>query len=85
MPVYALIIFGVSKYNLQFVFLENCSYKGLHTKRSQQRELFADNNFIISLQCYSLATIGYRVATFNDCVEASESLKQVRSLNLSAF
>ncbi|XP_071815564.1 dolichol-phosphate mannosyltransferase subunit 3-like [Apostichopus japonicus] len=25
---------------------------------------------------YSLATIGYRVATFNDCDEAAESLKQ---------
>ena len=29
-------------------------------------------------QCYSLATVGYRVATFNDCVEASHSLKMVR-------
>ncbi len=29
-------------------------------------------------QCYSLAVIGYRVATFNDCVDASEELKQVR-------
>lgn len=28
-------------------------------------------------QSYSLATIGYRVATFNDCDEAAESLKQV--------
>ncbi|PFX13887.1 dolichol-phosphate mannosyltransferase subunit 3-like [Stylophora pistillata] len=31
---------------------------------------------LIVFGCYSLATIGYRVATFNDCVEASESLKQ---------
>ena len=31
----------------------------------------------VCLQCYSLATIGYRVAIFNDCEEASESLKQV--------
>lgn len=31
---------------------------------------------LIVFGCYSLATIGYRVATFNDCFEASESLKQ---------
>lgn len=31
---------------------------------------------LIVFGCYSLATIGYRVATFNDCEEASESLKQ---------
>ena len=30
-------------------------------------------------QCYSLAVVGYRVATFNDCVAASEELKKVRS------
>ncbi|XP_005095947.1 dolichol-phosphate mannosyltransferase subunit 3 [Aplysia californica] len=26
--------------------------------------------------CFSLAVVGYRVTTFNDCVEASEELKQ---------
>lgn len=31
---------------------------------------------LIAFGCYSLATIGYRVATFNDCLEASKSLKQ---------
>ncbi|KXJ13482.1 dolichol-phosphate mannosyltransferase subunit 3 [Exaiptasia diaphana] len=31
---------------------------------------------IIVFGCYSLIVIGYRVATFNDCVEASESLKK---------
>lgn len=36
---------------------------------------------MVRLQCYSLATIGYRVAIFNDCEEASEALKQVRSSN----
>ena len=30
-------------------------------------------------QCYSLAVVGYRVATFNDCVAASEELKKVCS------
>lgn len=39
----------------------------------------------IPFQCYSLATIGYRVATFNDCVEASESLQQVSSVNFVPF
>ena len=46
---------------------------------------FIDLSSCFSLQCYSLATIGYRVATFNDCVEASESLKQVRSSNFTIF
>ncbi len=31
------------------------------------------------LQCYSLAVVGYRVATFNNCPEAAEELKQVRT------
>jgi len=31
---------------------------------------------LMSFACYSLAVIGYRVATFNDCVEASEELQQ---------
>lgn len=30
---------------------------------------------LISFACYSLAMVGYRVATFNDCVAASEELK----------
>ena len=46
---------------------------------------FIDLSSCFSLQCYSLATIGYRVATFNDCVEASESLKRVRSSNCPIF
>ena len=41
-------------------------------------------NLWFPFQCYSLATIGYRVATFNDCEEASESLKQVFHL-LSSY
>ncbi|XP_031572406.1 dolichol-phosphate mannosyltransferase subunit 3-like [Actinia tenebrosa] len=31
---------------------------------------------IIVFGCYSLVVVGFRVATFNDCIEASESLKQ---------
>ena len=31
----------------------------------------------VLLQCYSLAVIGYRVATFNDCATAAEELKHV--------
>ncbi|CAG5118027.1 unnamed protein product [Candidula unifasciata] len=31
---------------------------------------------LISFACYSLAVIGYRVATFNNCEEASIELKQ---------
>ncbi|XP_022095928.1 dolichol-phosphate mannosyltransferase subunit 3-like [Acanthaster planci] len=31
---------------------------------------------LIVFACFSLATIGYRVATFNDCEEAAESLKK---------
>ncbi|XP_076448360.1 dolichol-phosphate mannosyltransferase subunit 3-like [Babylonia areolata] len=31
---------------------------------------------LISFACYSLAVVGYRVATFNDCVAASEQLKE---------
>jgi hypothetical protein len=40
--------------------------------------------FCSHFQCYSLAVVGYRVATFNDCVEASEELKQVNP-NVCAF
>ena len=29
------------------------------------------------MQCYSLAVIGYRVATFNDCAVAAQELKHV--------
>ncbi|ELT95608.1 hypothetical protein CAPTEDRAFT_180320 [Capitella teleta] len=32
--------------------------------------------FLITFACFSLATIGYRVAIFNDCTEASEELKK---------
>ncbi|KAL5013165.1 hypothetical protein ScPMuIL_007435 [Solemya velum] len=31
---------------------------------------------LIVFACYSLALIGYRVATFNDCVEESRELKE---------
>ncbi|XP_032233204.1 dolichol-phosphate mannosyltransferase subunit 3 [Nematostella vectensis] len=31
---------------------------------------------VIVFGCYSLAVVGYRVATFNDCVEASDSLQK---------
>jgi hypothetical protein len=32
---------------------------------------------IVVFQCITLAVLGYRVATFNDCDEAAEELKQV--------
>lgn len=31
---------------------------------------------LVSFGCYSLAIVGYRVATFNDCEEAAEELRQ---------
>jgi len=31
---------------------------------------------LMTFACYSLAVVGYRVATFNDCEEASNELKQ---------
>ncbi|XP_041378004.1 dolichol-phosphate mannosyltransferase subunit 3-like [Gigantopelta aegis] len=31
---------------------------------------------LIAFACFSLAVVGYRVATFNDCVKASEELKE---------
>jgi dolichyl-phosphate mannosyltransferase polypeptide 3 len=31
---------------------------------------------LIVFACYSLAVIGYRVATFNDCTEASDELQR---------
>ncbi|KAK6176695.1 hypothetical protein SNE40_014946 [Patella caerulea] len=31
---------------------------------------------IIAFGCYSVAVIGYRVATFNNCDEAADELKQ---------
>ncbi|XP_071356697.1 dolichol-phosphate mannosyltransferase subunit 3 [Trachinotus anak] len=34
---------------------------------------------LVSFGCYSLATVGYRVATFNDCEEAAkELLEQIK-------
>jgi len=33
----------------------------------------------VLVQCCSLAVIGYRVATFNDCAAAAEELKHVGS------
>ncbi|XP_071477293.1 dolichol-phosphate mannosyltransferase subunit 3-like [Diadema antillarum] len=31
---------------------------------------------LVAFGCYSVGTIGYRVATFNDCHEAADSLKK---------
>ncbi|CAH1265548.1 DPM3 [Branchiostoma lanceolatum] len=31
---------------------------------------------LMTFACYSLATIGYRVATFNDCEDAAKELQQ---------
>lgn len=31
---------------------------------------------LVSFGCYSLATVGYRVATFNDCEEAAKELQE---------
>lgn len=31
---------------------------------------------LVSFGCFSLATVGYRVATFNDCEEAAKELKE---------
>jgi dolichyl-phosphate mannosyltransferase polypeptide 3 len=31
---------------------------------------------LIAFACYSLAVIGYRVATFNDCTDAAEELRK---------
>ncbi|XP_075049422.1 dolichol-phosphate mannosyltransferase subunit 3 [Mixophyes fleayi] len=31
---------------------------------------------LVTFGCYSLATIGYRVATFNDCEDAAQELQQ---------
>ena len=82
MPVYALIVFGVSKSPI-FSYFERLCFLTLHLKSSSLLD-FTIFSSVISFQCYSLATIGYRVATFNDCEEASESLKQVFHL-LSNF
>uniref|UniRef100_A0A8C6SC64 Dolichol-phosphate mannosyltransferase subunit 3 n=1 Tax=Neogobius melanostomus TaxID=47308 RepID=A0A8C6SC64_9GOBI len=30
---------------------------------------------LVSFGCYSLATVGYRVATFNDCEDAAKELQ----------
>ncbi|KAJ3609288.1 hypothetical protein NHX12_023811 [Muraenolepis orangiensis] len=30
---------------------------------------------LVSFGCYSLATVGYRVATFNDCDDAAKELR----------
>ncbi|XP_069141483.1 dolichol-phosphate mannosyltransferase subunit 3-like [Argopecten irradians] len=38
--------------------------------------LFLPLYLLIAFACVSLAIIGYRVAIFNDCVEASEELQQ---------
>ncbi|XP_064204657.1 dolichol-phosphate mannosyltransferase subunit 3-like [Anguilla rostrata] len=38
---------------------------------------------LVVFGCYSLATIGYRVATFNDCREAAKELQaQIQEANL---
>lgn len=31
---------------------------------------------LVSFGCYSLATVGYRVATFNDCEDAARELQE---------
>lgn len=31
---------------------------------------------LVAFGCYSLATVGYRVATFNDCEEAAAELQE---------
>ncbi|XP_041823170.1 dolichol-phosphate mannosyltransferase subunit 3 [Melanotaenia boesemani] len=31
---------------------------------------------LVSFGCFSLATVGYRVATFNDCEDAAKELQQ---------
>ncbi|XP_029918918.1 dolichol-phosphate mannosyltransferase subunit 3 [Myripristis murdjan] len=31
---------------------------------------------LVTFGCYSLATVGYRVATFNDCEEAAKELQE---------
>ncbi|XP_074647974.1 dolichol-phosphate mannosyltransferase subunit 3-like [Tubulanus polymorphus] len=31
---------------------------------------------LMTFACYSLAVVGYRVATFNDCPEAAEELRR---------
>lgn len=31
---------------------------------------------LVSFGCYALATVGYRLATFNDCEEASKELQR---------
>ncbi|KAK2830510.1 hypothetical protein Q5P01_018441 [Channa striata] len=31
---------------------------------------------LVSFGCFSLATVGYRVATFNDCEEAAKELQE---------
>ncbi|XP_075995510.1 dolichol-phosphate mannosyltransferase subunit 3 [Genypterus blacodes] len=31
---------------------------------------------LVTFGCYSLATVGYRVATFNDCDEAAQELQE---------
>ncbi|XP_060079003.1 dolichol-phosphate mannosyltransferase subunit 3-like [Ylistrum balloti] len=38
--------------------------------------LFLPLYLLIGFACVSLAVIGYRVATFNDCVDASKELQQ---------
>ncbi len=30
---------------------------------------------LVAIGCYSLATVGYRVATFNDCEDAAKELQ----------
>ncbi|KAG5842854.1 hypothetical protein ANANG_G00182170 [Anguilla anguilla] len=38
---------------------------------------------LVVFGCYSLATVGYRVATFNDCREAAKELQaQIQEANL---
>ena len=53
-----------------------CKLKNQSQKRSIDGGFPKKKSFVV-FQCYSLAVVGYRVATFNDCVEAATELQQV--------
>ncbi|KAK3580162.1 hypothetical protein CHS0354_030277 [Potamilus streckersoni] len=46
------------------------------SKSNKQTIVLFPFYLLVVFACYSLAVIGYRVATFNDCKEASEELKK---------
>jgi len=45
------------------------------TPHSREVVIMLPVYLLIAFACFSLAVIGYRVATFNDCTEAAEELK----------